>query len=108
MPPKANAQTQRRAAQAASQPLEAKRQNAKYLDATYAVIADGEKVKCQMHFLSSYTDIQILDFWLTIDYLASYAKSVYSDTSQRDQWITENPDNLKKKGNATKTLKEMK
>lgn len=78
----------------------------KYPEVTYAGIADGEKGNWS--FLSNYTQVQIIDFWHATEYLAGYAKSVYTIPGERDQWLKYSRSMLKdKRGSAGKLLKEM-
>jgi len=78
----------------------------KYPDVTYAGIADGEKGNWT--FLSTYTNVQIIDFWHATEYLGGYAKCVYNDQAEREKWLAESCSDLKnKRGSAAKLLKQM-
>lgn len=86
---------------------EIERIQSRYPEVTYAGIADGEKGNWA--FLSNYTEVHIIDFWHATEYLANYAKYVYSDQAERGSWLMDSRSNLKnKRGGAAKLLKEMK
>ena len=86
---------------------EIERIQSRYPDATYVGIADGEKGNWA--FLSGYTDVQIIDFWHATEYLAGYARCVYEDQPEREEWLEDSCSVLKnERGGAAKLLKEMK
>lgn len=86
---------------------EIKRIEKQYPNARRIGIADGEKGNWA--FLNDYTQIQILDFWHATEYLGKYAKAVYNNEVQKEEWLKKSCHKLKNKcGGATRLFNEMK
>jgi len=74
----------------------------KYPQAQRVSIADG--AKDNWTFLKVHSDIQIVDFWHATEYLAAYAKVVYSQEKERKKWLKNACHCLKHEQNAAEDI----
>lgn len=75
---------------------------ASYPSAQYVGIADGEKGNWT--FLNAHTTVQIIDFYHATSYLGEYAKAVYEDQKEREDWLATSCSKLKNKDQGAREL----